>query len=143
MASSSGGKIIQLLVLLAILGGGLGWNYKRNAEAEATEVRPYRGYSDAELEQLKAAQQSETDRRNAVYRAGSPKVTVQDRALLGDRVDEFERVRKISARKRELASRVADSRASIKLIEAEQVLRERDRPIYKMILRRTFTYRPF
>ncbi len=138
MAKSSG----PLLILLLILCGAMGWNYKRNAEAESLEVRPYRGYSDIELEQLKAAQRTDADTRDALYRAGTGRVTTRDRSLLGDRVDEFERVQRASARHRERSHRVSESQAAISLIDAEQATREMDRPIYKMIMRRTFTFRP-
>ena len=141
MATSSG-KGGPLLILLLILCGAMGWNYKRNADIEALELRPYRSYSDTELEQLKSAQQSETERRGEIYRAGAREVTVRNRSLLGDRVDEFERVRRLSVQHRALANQVADSQASISLIQTEQATRENDRPIYKMILRRTFTFGP-
>jgi hypothetical protein len=141
MAKSSGAGG-PLLVLLLILCGAMGWNYKRNTDAESTLARPYRGYSDNELEQLKTAQQSDADARHAVYRAGSRRVTIQNRGLLGDRVDEFERVQKASAQHRERSHRVSESQAAISLIEAEQATRELDRPIYKLIIRRTFTFRP-
>jgi hypothetical protein len=140
--AASGAKGGPLLILLLILCGALGWNYTRNADAESVESRPYRSYSDTELEQLKSAQESEAKRRDAIYRKGVRKVTVRDRSLLGDRVDEFERVRSISAQQRALVNDVAESQASIALIETEQAVREKNRPIYKMILRRTFTFRP-
>ncbi len=140
--AASGAKGGPLLISLLILCGALGWNYTRNANAESVESRPYRSYSDTELEQLKSAQESEAKRRDAIYRKGVRKVTVRDRSLLGDRVDEFERVRSISAQQRALVNDVAESQASIALIETEQAVREKNRPIYKMILRRTFTFRP-
>ncbi len=141
MAKSSGTSR-PLLILLLILSAVGGWNYKRNTDAESVEVRPYRSYSDSELEQLKWAQQSESDARDAIYRAGARKVTVQDRSLLGARVEEFERVQKVSAQHRERAYQVSESQASISIIEAEQATREKERPIYKLIMRRAFTFRP-
>jgi hypothetical protein len=141
MAKTSGTSG-PLLLLLVILCAAMGWNYQRNAEAESQEARPYRGYSDVELEQLKSAQQSETQGRDAIYQAGVRTVTVRDGSLLGDRVNEFERVQKVSTQRRERAHRVAESQASTSLIEAEQDKREEDRPIYKTIVRRAFTFRP-
>ena len=46
------GKLIFLLVVL--VGGGT-WNYQRNTELEDAKPRPYRAYSDADLEQLRVA----------------------------------------------------------------------------------------
>ena len=43
------GKLIFLLVLLV---GVSTWNYQRNVAIEEAKPRPYRSYSDAELEQL-------------------------------------------------------------------------------------------
>ncbi len=131
-----------LLILLLILCAAGGWNYKRNSDVESGEVRPYRSYSDSELELLKSAQQAEADARDAIYRAGTRVVKVQDRSLLGDRVEEFDRIQKISAQHRERAHQVSESQASISIIEAEQATREKDRPIYKLIMRRAFTIRP-
>lgn len=141
MAKSSGTSG-PLLISLLILCAAMGWNYMRNSDAELREVRPYRSYSDSELEQLKTAQQSEADARDAIYRAGTRRVTVRDRGLLAKRIDEFERVQRVSVLHRERAHQASESQAAISMIEAEQAKRDEDRPIYKLILRRTFTFRP-
>jgi len=139
MAQSSGnaGKFAVLLLLLC---GGLGWNYQRNAAIEATAKRPYSSYSDAQLEQLMSVQKRERERRDALVRTSGSKTVVRDRPQLSDRVAEFERVQKIGMRQRALADHARDSAASLAMIEAETAQRERDRPVYKKIVRRMFTF---
>jgi hypothetical protein len=141
MASSSAGKTGSLLVLLLGLGGVLGWNYHRNVESEAAEVRPYRSYSDAELDQLIDAYGSETDRHRAIYESSRRNVAVRDRGLLGEQIGEFERVQKISTQRRALASNVTKNQVSMSLLEEERAKRQLDRPVYKKIFRLLFTFR--
>ena len=51
MASSAKSHLGALLLLLGLLARYGAWNYQRNLEAEAQQVRPYRTYSDEQLEQ--------------------------------------------------------------------------------------------
>ena len=50
-----GSSVGSLLFLLVLLVGGAAFNYHRNLQAEAAEVRPYRGYSEQQLEDMLGA----------------------------------------------------------------------------------------
>ena len=142
MAALPGGNRGLLVVLLALLAGAGGWNYHENSKVENAMPRPYRRYSDADVEQLIAQYQGEVDRQTRRYRqVASRKVVVQDRGLLGDQVGEFERIQQLSQQRRNLAGQVTDNQISLEQLESEKNKRETDRPIYKMIFRRLFTFR--
>jgi hypothetical protein len=142
MAGGSDVRAGQILILLAILCTAGGWNYHRNAVIDAAVPRPYRGYSDDELDQLASAYQVEVEAQMERYRnsAASNKVVVQDGGLLDDRIDEFERVQHLSKQRRERAYRVTENQILVEQLAQEQVARERDRPIYKMIFRRLTSF---
>ena len=143
MAAGSSGTRGSVLLLLAILVAAGGWNFVRNTQTDDAEVRIYRGYSDAELVQLVSVYQGEVDQRTETYRQVADRdVVVRDRALLGAQVDEFERVQRLSQRRRELAGQVTDHQISLEQIEIEQRKRAADRPVYKMIFRRLFSFGP-
>jgi hypothetical protein len=57
-----------------------------------------------------------------------------------ERINEFERVQYLSKQRRESAYQVTDNQILVDQLAKEQVLRERDRPTYKMILRRLTTF---
>jgi len=142
MAGGSETRRGPMIVLLVLLCGVGGWNYYRNAQIDAAEQRPYRGYSDEQLQQLIGAYQDEVDAQMAVYRnatAGKP-VTVRDGGLLDDRIDEFERVQGLSKQRRERAYKVTENQILVEQLAKERVARERDRPLYKMIFRRLTTF---
>ena len=133
-----------LVVLLAILAGVGGWNYHQNSKLENALPRPYRSYSDADIEQLIGQYRGEVGRQTKQYRqVAGRKVVVEDRGFLGDQVHEFERVQQINQRRRNLADQVAGNQISLKQLESEQRTRETDRPIYKMIFRRVTTFQSF
>ncbi len=135
------GALAFLLVLLSGMGG---WNYIQNTRIEAAELRPYRGYSDADLEELIVAYEGQAEGRNQRYEAASAgKVAIRGGGLFGAQVDEFERVQQISRERRELAGRVSDSEHALRLVREETKKREDDRPIYKLIFRRLITVRSF
>ena len=142
MASGSDVRVGQIVILLAILCAAGGWNYHRNTLIDDAVPRPYRGYSDEELDQLISAYQSEVEVQMERYRnsAATKKVTVQDGGLLEEQIDEFERVQRLSKQRRERAYRVTENQILVEQLAAERVTRERNRPIYKMIFRRVTTF---
>ena len=135
-------RVGQTMILLVILCAAGGWNYHRNALIDAAVPRPYRGYSDEELNQLISAYQGEVEVQMERYRnsTAAKKVTVQDGDLLEEQIDEFERVQRLSKQRREHAYQVTDNQILVEQLAAEQVTRERNRPIYKMIFRRVTTF---
>ena len=143
MAAGFGESRGQLVLLLLVLVAAGGWNFVRNTRIDNAEVRIYRGYSDAELEQLISVYQSEVDQRTKAYRQVADRdVQVRNRARLGEQVNEFERIQRLSQHRRDMAGQVTDNQISLEQIELEQRKRAADRPIYKMIFRRLFSFRP-
>jgi hypothetical protein len=142
MAGGSDVRAGQILILLVILCAAGGWNYHRNAVIDDAVPRPYGGYSDEELNQLASAYQVEVEVQMERYRnsAASNKVVVRDGGLLDDRIDEFERVQRLSKKRRERAYRVTENQILVEQLAQEQVARERNRPVYKMIFRRLTSF---
>ena len=142
MASGSDARAGQIAILLVILCAAGGWNYHRNAVIDAAVLRPYRGYSDAELDQLMSAYRDEVEVQMERYRnsTASKKVEVRDAGLLEEQIDEFERVQRLSKKRKESAYQVTENQILVEQLAQEQVTRERDRPIYKMILRRVTSF---
>ncbi len=142
MASGSDTRVGQILILLVILGAAGGWNYHRNTLIDAAVLRPYRNYSDEDLHQLISAYRSEVEVQMARYRSdpAAKTVAVRDAGLLGDQIEEFVRVQRVSKQRQERAYRVTENQILAKQLAKEQVARERDRPIYKMIFRRLTTF---
>ena len=138
MAGGSDARAGQVVILLVILCAAGGWNYHRNAVIDDAVPRPYRGYSDEELNQLASAYQAEVEVQMERYRnsAASNRVVVRDGGLLDDRIDEFERVQRHSKQRQERAYQVTENQILAEQLAQEQVTREMNRPIYKMIFRR-------
>jgi hypothetical protein len=142
MASGSAGSnpVAQLLLLLAIVGGAGGWNYHQNLEAEKRVYRPYRGYSEADLQTLEDAYSGHTDLTNERYqKTVSKRADARSMPLIGEQVREFERVQGIARQKRDARDRLADSQANLALVEAENRLRAKERDALKLFFRRVFT----
>jgi hypothetical protein len=137
--SGSGGK----LLLLALLIGGLGaWNYQRNVEAESKEIRPYRAYSDADLESLELAFRAELEILDARYEQGKGlKFKATNQGFGQAQVDEFERVQRASHAKREIGYQAAEGQATLDAVVQERELRARQGPPWLAVLRRAFVPR--
>ena len=142
MAGGSDTRAGQTVILLVILGAALGWNYHRNTKIDEAVLRPYRGYSDEELFQLSSAYREEVEVQMASYRKSSAAkpVKVRDAGLIDERIEEFERVQRASKRRQERAYQVTENQILVEQLAKEQVARERNRPIYKMIFRRMTTF---
>lgn len=142
MADGSDTRRGQILILLVILCAAGGWNYHRNVLIAAAAPRPYRGYSDEDLHQLIAAYQDEVDAQMEHYRNSTTgkKVAVQDGGMLEERIEEFERVQRISQQRKDRAYKVTENQILVEQLAKEQITREMDRPIYKLIFRRLTTF---
>jgi len=142
MADGSDKRRGRTLFLLVILCAAGGWNYLRNTVIEEAAPRPYRNYSDEELQQLIAAYRDEVDAQMERYRSSTAgkKVAVRDGRLLDERIDEFERVQRLSQQRRDRAYKVTENQILVEQLAREEIARERDRPIYKMIFRRLTTF---
>jgi hypothetical protein len=137
--SGAGQNVAMLFVLLAILAGAGSWNYKRNLEAEAAQPRPYKSYSDEQLEQLRSAYEAQVDALSKRYDAASGKRSRQQEVqLLGEAVSQFDRVQQSSRAVRDLGSKLSQEMASLDAIEEEQALRKRLGGPTAIFLRRVF-----
>jgi len=137
-----GGTVLALLVLLAIVGGYGTWNYQRNLEAEAQVVRPYRGYSDADLAALESAYRGEVDALNARYaKVSGRKVKVKDVAFGQAQVDEFERVQRVGRQVRELGYQASLQQATLDEVVKEREFRKGLGPEWQIFLKRALWYR--
>ncbi len=138
--SEGGNTFVPLLLLLAIVGGAGAWNYHQNLEIEKREHRPFRGYSDADLETLRDVYAGHTDLTSERYQAALAKqAEARTMSLLGEQVREFERVQDIAVQKRDARDRLADSQATLQLVEQEQRKRDQERDVLKLFARRVFT----
>lgn len=140
-SSGKGGQVFLLLVLVGILVGGGTWNYRRNLKIEEAEPRPYRSYSFEQLESLKAAYQKQVDTYTQRYReASSRQVRVREGGLIGEQVDEFERVQRISQGTRAIADQYAKNQVQLDALVAEMSRRARERETWKVFLTRLTKY---
>ena len=141
MAARSGDNKGTLTVLIVLVIGVGGWNFYQNTQLDNAAPRPYRSNSDAEIGQLISQYEAEMGRQTQRYREVSKhKVQIQNRGLLGDQLDEFERVQKISQQRRGVARQVTDNQIALDHLESELQKREADRPVYKMFFRRLVTF---
>lgn len=140
--SRSGSAVPLLLVLLGLLVGGGYWNYQKAVEAEEAVYRPFRGYTQEALEQLVEAYEADRDHSAGRYEAAaSRRVDARGRAYFQEQVEEFERVQQAGRQTRDLRNRVAESQATLKLLEEELSLRAQEKDKLMLILRRAFTIR--
>jgi hypothetical protein len=122
----AGGSLLLLLLLLGVLGGIGSWNYKRNVAAETEAPRPFRGYSDDQLEQLRDAYAGKVDELSGRYqKLSGRRATAAGGKSLGEAVQEFARVQRASQTTRGVGQQLSQEEASLRAIEAEQALRRR------------------
>jgi len=132
------GKLIFLLVLLI---GVSTWNYQRNAAIEEAKPRPYKAYADAELEQLRAAYESQAAALSGRYaQASSQRAGSREVKLVAEGVEQFQQVQRASRAVRDLGSQLSQEEASLRAIEEEQALRARLGGPVMTVLTRAFTY---
>ncbi len=124
MASNrrAGGATVPLLFLVLLLGLGA-YNYHRNwtAESAAQGPRPFESYATGDLEQLRDAYNSEIVQLERHYSAQERRrVRARSEGLMmGERLDEFERVQRTSGKLREIGTEVADRQARLRDVEKE------------------------
>ena len=139
MASSAKSHLGALLLLLGLLAGYGAWNYQRNLEAEAQQVRPYRTYSDEQLEQLAAAYGEQAGALSARYEARAKRRTgSREVGLVGEGIDQFAAVQRASRKTRELGAKLSQEEASLTAIREEQAYRAALGSGLQAFLRRAF-----
>lgn len=134
-----GSKAGLLLLLLGILAGLCAWNYQRNAALESAMKGPYSSLSDADLEALSEAYQSELEALRAGGRPGraAPRTTQG----VANGVREFERVQQASRSVREAGYAISEREGVVQALETERGRRRAQAGgPWMMFLRRAFTF---
>ena len=116
------GAFQSVLVVVLMIGGAgafLAWNFEQNEE-----FRPFKGYTDEGLAELASVYGEKFDQVDSRYeKITSSRPEIRERALLGESVDEFERVQKLSERTRRAGREVSYAMADQKNLEREKWIR--------------------
>jgi hypothetical protein len=122
-----GSALPLLLAVLALAVGAGGWNYHRNWKAEQAVPRPYRGYDDQELATLIEAYQDEATalEARAARATGSGSAAPRGGALLGERIEAFDRARRAGEAQRRIQADAGRHDAVLEALQEEQALRAR------------------
>ena len=140
MAQGSGSRVMLLFLLLALAGGLGAWNYQRNVAAERAELRPFRSYSDADLESLTEAYRAEVVTYTKRYEVlTGRKVTINEHVHPDQKLREFERVQRISQNTRDLVTQLAKRHVAVDQLDSEQRRRGRERNVVMLFLKRLLT----
>lgn len=119
-----------LLLLVAILAGGGGWNYYRNlqAEIEAQKGRKFGSYAEADLVAMRGAYRGErddwADRYDAVK---DERVALEDARSVEGNAAQFAQARTLGNRKRAVNTEVGVRDARLREINREITFRKRQR----------------
>jgi hypothetical protein len=121
---SSGTPLLPALIVLLVLCVLGGFNYDRNLRAEEAsgQKRPFSRYDTADLEKLQAAYRSELaefERRYDQSQSRRQRQQSSGGGLLGERLEEFERIQRSSGAMRELNTEVAEREARLREIDSE------------------------
>ncbi len=139
-AQAGNGVAGLFLILLLVVGVGA-FNYHQNLQAEAEEDRPYRGYSDEELEALLGAYQGRKDAQSARYEASAGRrVNAQGKAYFDEQVQEFERVQDVHRRAAVRRNELAGTNVVVKQIRKEMKKREAESDKFALFMKRAFTF---
>lgn len=139
MARGTKTSPLLLIVLAGLLLGG-GYNYHRNWQAETAEPRPYEGYSQQDLEALLKAYQSENSALERRYESARSTAERTNRAgMLDENIRAFEQAQRRSSGSRALGAQLSMHQAATGEIEAELARRERDADPMQVHLRRLLT----
>ena len=141
MAQGSGSRALLLFALLALAGGFGAWNYQRNVAAERAKPRPFRSYSDADLDSLTEAYRAEVETYTNRYEARTGrKVSIHEHAHTDQKLREFERVQRISQDTRDLVTQLAQRHEAIEQLDAERRKRVKEKDVVMLFLKRLLTY---
>jgi hypothetical protein len=135
------GSASALVLVLVLLVGAVGWNFHRNLDAESQELRPYRGYAEADVVALIEAYEQAAEKAGSRYHSVSDRRT-EARAtghVMGN-VEEFDRVQGAGRALRAAREDYADARASLEALREERARRVSERSRLRVFLRRAFTF---
>ena len=112
------GGVLPILLVLALLLAGGGYNYWRNMKAEPH--RPYQGYGDAELQQLVAAYESDIEKlAGKLPPARRKSDSGSSGGLLTDRVADFEKARQRGDAYRQASGNLAGQEGVLRELQNE------------------------
>ena len=133
------GQAKLLLAILFVAAAAGGWNYHRNLGLEAQQPRPFRTYSEAQLQSLIGAYEQDARALDSRFRATKEvRVGEDGGVLLDQRVEAFERASAQSARVRSLAGDLSEREAA--LADLQKELAARREPAYAVHLRRLVSF---
>lgn len=136
----AGNGIWTVLFLLAVLCGVGFWNFQRNLTAEDQVYRPFRTHTDEQIAQLRDAYGAQKDQDAARYESASgQRASARTQSHFDQQVREFQRVQQVGQVKKDLRARVADSTATLKLLDEEQRLRASEANRVKLFFKRLLT----
>jgi len=136
----AGNSVVALLLLLAIAAGAGAWNYNKNVEAEDDVYRPFKGYTDQALADLRGAYESrQTTDKQVFEKVTNRRVSAQGKEYFDQQIQEFERVQRVHAGKQEVKARMAESQTTLKLLKEEQGLRAGESDRVALFLKRLLT----
>jgi hypothetical protein len=125
---TNSGRVVFIVLALLMLAGGGAYNYHRNLVAEQAEQgdRPFKGYGESDLRDLKAAYSGQVESREGRYQElATRRVKTRAGAVrLDEKVADFERIQRAGAEKRALGGVVAEHRARLTEIQAELAYRD-------------------
>lgn len=118
----------SLLLLLVLVSGAGAWNYHRNWQIERASQadRPYRAYSQQDLEVLRSAYAEELAAVSAEFdQARRSRVRPQrDLGSISDHVAQFQQTTRSSTAIRDAAAGVAERQSQIAELDRELSIRE-------------------
>jgi hypothetical protein len=135
------GSTKKLLVLLLILAVGGAFNFQRNVKKEERQLRPYRGYSDSDLQALLEAYRADADQLAKRYGAvKTARSNVRGGGLIDEQVRQFEEIQERGAQVRDAGAQISMREADIAQMEREILLRDQERDRLRHFLRRVATF---
>lgn len=137
-----GNSITSLLLVLAMLVAAGGYNYWRNLQREQMEKKPspFKEYVTADLESLHTAYELEVGQAQDRFLAQNQRrVRASGQGLIAERVKEYNRVKRSTAKLRELKADLAAREAQLREIEEELGYRRSQLSGLKLHLKRLVT----
>jgi hypothetical protein len=135
------GRTKLLVAALVFLGVAGATNYHRNVSREAQQLRPFRGYADADLDTMLEAYRTDADSLSGRYVATQQgRTALRGGGLIDQQIDQFERIQQRREVIREAGAQLSMREADIQQIEKEKKLRAAERNRFMLILRRLTTF---
>jgi predicted transcriptional regulator len=133
-----------MLLLLLLLGGVAGagaWNYQRNLKKELSIPRPWRGYSEADVQAMADAYRAEIEQYERAWKqASGAKAEQRGGDLISDRVSDFDAVQRTSSHARAMRREMADREVVLEQLERELQFKAGERDLTALHIRRLTTF---